>query len=394
MQTETVIMKNRKQIFRGHCTPGSVYAQRRARFAQYLSEQELGAAVFFDSEERREPTIRYFTGFPSDAVLVITAGGDAVLIPWDIHLADMLADAEYIAAYTLYERDPVKAVYGACSMTKLASDSRIELPPETPYLQFLALVDSLSSFHVLCRRCGAHEYVREHMRAVKDEHEIALLRTAAQITDELIEQIETAVRGGVIQTEIDAALLIERECRRRGCEGTGFDSLVAGAERSFAIHCFPPYTNNPYPGDGLAILDFGVMWHGYTSDATLTFVSGNPSAQARRLISLVEKAYDAALDLYKPGNALCAPAQAVSTIFAKENMQMPHSLGHGIGLEVHEKPTVRQSAAEDQVFQPGMVVTLEPGLYLPQTGGCRYENDILITETGNEALTHSRIIYI
>ena len=84
----------------------------------------------------------------------------------------------------------------------------------------------------------------------------------------------------------------------------------------------------------------------------------------------------------------------VDKIFAKAKMKMPHSLGHGTGLEIHEAPFVRSKASLETVFQPGMIVTLEPGLYDPELGGCRYENDILITESGNGVLTQSRIVRI
>lgn len=386
-------MTNEKAIFKGHSNPDSVYTQRRKQLSEYLKKQGLGSIVFYDSEGHRESAIRYLAGLPSDAVLVLNADGTCVLVPWDIHLADILADADYIIPYTQYDRDLVQAVCGAHEILSIPHESRIEIPPDTPYLRFLELVGEMSTYHVLCRKHGAHEQVLK-MRSIKDEYEIECLRKAAQITDEIILILEEHIRRGKIQTEIDAALLIERECRIRGCDHTGFDSLVAGADRSFAIHCFPSYTAGAYPGNGLAILDFGVVYHGYTSDVTITFVQADISAKAEQQITLVEKAYNTALELYKPDIPLCKPAQAVHDIFAAKETQMPHSLGHGIGLEVHEYPVIRPSISEDEVFKPGMVVTLEPGLYSPETGGCRYENDILITETGNEVLTHSRIIRI
>jgi Xaa-Pro dipeptidase len=96
--------------------------------------------------------------------------------------------------------------------------------------------------------------------------------------------------------------------------------------------------------------------------------------------------------LYKPGESIVTAAKKADAIFSKAKRSMPHALGHGIGLEAHEPPTIRNRGDRANSFAQGMVVTLEPGLYSPVVGGCRLENDILITESGNETLTSSRII--
>jgi Xaa-Pro dipeptidase len=110
------------------------------------------------------------------------------------------------------------------------------------------------------------------------------------------------------------------------------------------------------------------------------------------MLSLTEKAYAIALSMAGPGISAREIAVAVDAHFAKAKKTMPHGLGHGIGLEAHEAPALRNRADNEWVLEPGMVLTLEPGLYDPAHGGCRLENDILITETGAEVLTNSRII--
>jgi Xaa-Pro dipeptidase len=272
------------------------------------------------------------------------------------------------------------------------SGTRIELPPTTPYPDFLEAATEWDTYLLRCRATGgAHQAVKE-MRAVKDEYELYCIREAAKITDELIDLLEAGVKSGAIQSEIDAALLIERECRKKNCEGTSFDTLAAGPERSFGIHCFPPYTDGSFAAEGMSILDFGVTWQGYRSDVTITFLKGALKPEQEDQVALVEHAYEAALKLYNKDEPLAAPSYRVASIFSKEKRKMPHGLGHGIGLEIHEDPFVRVTTPNDKHFLPGMVVTLEPGLYDPALGGCRWENDVLITETGNEVLTHSRII--
>ncbi|MCR4940593.1 MAG: Xaa-Pro peptidase family protein [Treponemataceae bacterium] len=374
-------------------TMTAIYKRRRSDFATWLAQQGTGAMIFIDSEEHRSPSIRYFTGHPQDAVFCITVDGSSVLIPWDEILATKIADADYIIPYTRYERQAVKAAAGALRKLKVPANSRVEIPSFTSYPAFLKFVDGLTEFDVICRENGGEE-AATRMRSIKDEYEISCIEKAAEITDKLIDTIEAGVKDGTIKTESDAALLIERECRAAGCEGTGFDTLAAGPARSFGIHCFPNYTAGEFPAQGLSILDFGVIYKGYTSDVTITIAKGPLSEGQEKQLALVEKAYNECLKLYEKDVPVKAASQKADEIFAKAKRTMPHSLGHGVGLECHEAPGIRLSAPQEVVFKPGMLVTLEPGLYDEKLGGCRLENDILITEDGNRVLTHARIIRI
>jgi Xaa-Pro dipeptidase len=191
---------------------------------------------------------------------------------------------------------------------------------------------------------------------------------------------------------MDVVFFIETECRKRGCEGTGFETLAAGAARSFGIHPFPAYTTEPFAGPGLSILDFGCKYQGYTTDVTLTFAKGPLNTAQEKLLTLTEKAYTKALSLIRDGVYAREIGKAADTVFGKARKAMPHALGHGIGLEAHESPSL--SSRQDNIWQlrPGMIFTLEPGLYDPVHGGCRLENDILLTEAGPEVLTNARII--
>lgn len=368
-----------------------VYKLRRAKLATYLSEKGLGAVVFIDNEEHRCPSLRYFTGHPTDAIFVINVDGKCILSPWDENLARERAVVNKIVPFTRYERDNVKAVSGMLKLLKVPGTSKVEIPSSTSYPEFLNFVDGLSNYDVLCREDGVEQFAT-NLRAEKDEYELQNIKKAAQITDKLIDIIEEKIKNDEIKTEMDVALLIERECRLEGCEGTGFDTLAAGPARSFAIHCFPPYTSGEFPANGLSILDFGVKYNGYTSDVTLTIAKGTLTEAQEKQLSLVESAYKQALPLYQKDLPLRGPSMKVDDIFAKAKRFMPHSLGHGIGLEAHEAPGIRLKSPQEEVFKVGMVATLEPGLYDVEIGGCRLENDILITENGPEVLTHARII--
>lgn len=368
-----------------------IYKHRREAFALFMTENNITAVVIEDNEEHRDANLRYFCGHTSDGILVIKNDASCVLIPWDINLAEDNAFADKIIPLTRYERNNIRAIKAILNTMAGKKKNVVDVSPATSYIEFLKIVDALPDWDVRCRKDSAHDFATA-MRAIKDEYEIECTKEAARIGDIIIDGIEQRIRKGKIKTETDVALFIESECRKHGCERTGFDTLAAGPDRSFAIHCFPNYTAGQWPGDGLSILDFGVVYKGYTSDTTLTVAKGKLSEGQEQLLSLVEKAAAEGLKYYKKGINIRAAASKVDDLFAKSKRSMPHGLGHGIGLQIHEYPFVRQRAEADSVFLPGMIVTLEPGLYDKELGGVRLENDVLITEEGNEVITHSRII--
>lgn len=371
----------------------TMYAARKNRLFAYMKEHGITAVVFEDCEERRNPAVRYYSGHPNDALLVMSAAGKTVLVPWDDILAHERAIDCKIVPWNKYGRESVRAVRSTLASFGIKERKNVDMPPTTPYPLFLKYLDALDGWDVRCREHSVHDFVTQQ-RAIKDDYEIACTREAARVGDLIIDRIEVGIREGWIQTETDVALLIERECRVNGCERTGFDTLAAGPARSWAIHAFPGYTAAAWPATGLSILDFGVVYEGYTSDTTLTVAKYPLTDEQEKQLALVEKAAQQALPLYKAGVPLRQAAQAAELVFTKAKRTMPHTLGHGIGLEIHEYPRVSAKMAEDQTFQVGMIITLEPGLYDAAIGGCRLENDVLITKDGNEVLTHSRILRI
>jgi Xaa-Pro dipeptidase len=368
-----------------------VYKARREKIYNWMAQEGVAVVMFEDTESRRDPAIRWMTGQPGDALLFLSVDRQALLIPWDINIAVKYADAETIIPYTDLGRQALIAFRTALEIFKTPPGSKLEISPATPYPLFLNYVESLGDFDILCRDAGATQAVTV-LRSVKDEEEIAIYRELSQITNEMIDHLEEDIRSGKIKTEMDAALYIEAEARKRGCEGTGFETLAAGSGRSFGIHAFPAYTAGKFASQGLSILDFGLKLKGYTSDVTMSFACPPLSKAQERLLMLTEKAYKASLSLVEPGIEARSIAAVVDNLFTKARKAMPHGLGHGIGMEAHEAPTIRNRGNNDWILAPGMIFTLEPGLYDPDHGGCRLENDILVTETGYEVLTHSRIV--
>lgn len=364
----------------------SIYTDRRSRIYEWMSAEHIDAAYL-----TKDADVRYLTGMPNDSVLLLFGTGRAVLLPWDIILAEKLAEVDTVVPYTEYHRDLATAVTAQLGEAGLASDAKVEIPAGTAYPKYQALAEKLPEVELVCRSEGIEEMVGR-LRSRKDSGEIAILRRAAEITNGLIDDLERALADGSAVSELDIALFLEREARARGGEGTGFESLVAGPQRSNNIHAFPACTAGRFASPGLGIVDFGVRVDGYTSDVTITAVFGRPDEKQREMVELVERAYAQATREARPGADAGDIARRIDALFDAAGYAMPHSLGHGVGLEVHEAPWVRSRATDPVPLEPGMVFTIEPGLYHAEAGGVRLENDVLITDSGAEVITTSRIL--
>lgn len=370
----------------------TIYEKRRQILGNFLTQNKIGACVFIDDESHRDPNLTYYSAFSSDAVLIIFNTGYSILIPWDENLAKQNAFCDKIIPFTRYSNDKYNALKSALTTNaaKLKFD-KIELPPYLTHIEYLKFVDKLNAFACRCTEFGAHNFVTER-RMIKDDYEIECVKEACRVGDLILDEIEKQIHEEKIQTETDVALLIEKMLRENNCQKVGFDTLAAGPSRSFAIHAFPGYTAQAWPAQGLSILDFGIVYNGYTSDMTVTVAKGPLTPEQEKQLDLVQKAYDECSKLYAPGKSVAAAAKTAEIIFAAEKRKMPHTLGHAIGLEIHEYPRVSVKTDPSLLFAPGMILTCEPGLYDEKTGGCRLENDILVTKNGPEILTRSRII--
>jgi Xaa-Pro dipeptidase len=367
------------------------YRRRREVVSEWMRREGVALAVIEDFEGKRDPALRWLTGHPMDALLFLDAAGGSLLVPWDIILASHIADADTITAFAAFDRDTVTAIKKAAAQFGVKKGETIELPSKTTYPTYIRFQEQLGDYTLICREKGVRDVI-ERGRAVKDEAEIAIYRQVSAITNDLIDLIEQNVKNGGLKTEADTALFIEREARLRDCEGTGFETLCAGPTRSFGIHCFPSYTSGAFATNGLSILDFGLVYRGYTSDVTMTFARGPLSARQEEMLSLVEEASALGIAAVKPGARGSDIGKAVDAFFGSHGFAMPHNLGHGVGLEAHEAPSLSAKDENTWVLEPGMIVTVEPGLYENGAGGCRLENDILVTADGGETLTKSRIV--
>jgi Xaa-Pro dipeptidase len=368
-----------------------VWGERQGRVVEWMKSEGIAVVMLEDTEGRRDPSIRYLTGHPDNALFFLSTDKPSLLIPWDVNLAHMVAHAGIIYPYGDVGRQATRAIHTALAYYGCFQGSRVEVPAATPYPLFLRYIEAAGSCDLVCRDDGVQTVI-DRMRAVKDKDELDIYRQVSRITCDISDEIVEQVSKGRLKTEMDVALFIEAEGLRRGCEGTSFETLAAGPERSFGIHAFPPYTAGPFATKGLSILDYGLRYEGYCSDVTLTFARGPLNSAQDAMLTLVEKAHKLALPLCVAGKATREIAAAVDAHFHKARMVMPHALGHGVGLEDHESPSVNPRPENDWVLEDNMIITLEPGLYDPLIGGCRLENDVLISGDKPQLLTNSRII--
>ena len=225
----------------------------------------------------------------------------------------------------------------------------------------------------------------EKIRMVKTPEEVAVLKAAAKIADDTFEHICGFIRPGL--TELEVSNELEFFMRKQGATSSSFDIIVASGLRSALPHGVA--TDKVIENGDMITLDFGALYNGYISDITRTVAVGEPSAQMKEIYDIVLKAQELGVEKIGPGMS-GIEADAIARDFIKSKgygEAFGHSTGHGIGLEVHESPGL--SFRSETVLEPGMAVTVEPGIYLPGVGGVRIEDDILITESGNERLTNS-----
>ena len=221
----------------------------------------------------------------------------------------------------------------------------------------------------------------EELRMVKTEQEVELLRQVAQIAGRAFDRVRAAVRPGL--RERDVAFLLEQTFRELGADGPAFDTIVAAGERGALPH--GRASDRLLEHGDLVVVDFGARAGGYNSDTTRTIVVGEPTGEQCRVIEAVRLAQAESMALMRPGIAADAVDRRAREVMASETNTFQHGLGHGIGLLVHERPFL--SPSDQTLLQAGMVITNEPGIYVPGWGGVRLEQMVLITDSGPQVLT-------
>jgi Xaa-Pro aminopeptidase len=221
------------------------------------------------------------------------------------------------------------------------------------------------------------------LRLVKDAGEVARIEAAAHIADEALSRVRPQLADG--PTEEEFGLELDTEIRRLGASGTSFETIVAAGPNGAMPHHRPGH--RPIAQGDLVVLDFGALVDGYCSDMTRTVMVGEPTPTQQRMLDVVTESQAAGVAAVRPGAGGRDVDAACRTVIEAAGWgdAFVHGTGHGVGLEIHEAPRVARTS--EATLSAGQVVTVEPGVYLPEHGGVRVEDTVVVTEEGCRALT-------
>ena len=325
------------------------------------------------------PNIRYLCGFTGSAGFLLVEESGSVFFT-DVRY-DTQAHEEVKAAKVVVARKSVIECVGEW-LGRRKSRRGMTLGIEAEHL---TLADKKRLTNQLPKRVRPRENpsVVERARMVKDADELTRIRAAVNLGAKLFERAIEVLRPGIKENEVAAEM--EYAARRAGAEEMSFPTIVASGTRSALPH--GRASNQRIEPGGFVVCDFGVILASYCSDQTRTVWMGSVPDEARRAYEAVREAQKAAVDAVRPGATVGEVDAAARKVLRKARLgrYFTHSTGHGVGLEIHEAPRV--AAGQQEKLQPGMVITIEPGVYFPGKWGVRIEDMVAVTASGCDVLT-------
>ncbi len=345
------------------------HAARRDRLRALLRDRELDAALV-----TRLVNVRYLTGF--------TGSNGGLLLTHDA--AVFATDGRYITQSAQQAPDVERVIAGSVlvALAKRAAESGVRR------CGFESHDVTVEAHGILAKGAAGVELVplgraTEALRAVKDEAEIALLREACAVADRAFAALLPSLRPG--RTEREVAIELEALMLAQGGDGPSFETIVASGPNSAVPHHRP--TERELGAGELVKFDFGALYRGYHSDMTRTVILGPAADWQREIYGLVSRSQAAGRDALSVG-AVCGDVDKAARDVIEDaghGEAYTHSLGHGVGLEIHEAPTLRTGASD--TLADRMPVTVEPGIYLAGRGGVRIEDTLVVRPDGPELLT-------
>jgi Xaa-Pro aminopeptidase len=325
------------------------------------------------------PDVVYLCGFTgSNAFLAITPKRAALFTD-----GRYIAQARQQTAGAKVVIAPKSAAVDACQWLAATGVPRCFFDPETTMVAELARYrKALPAGHRAFFQPLVAPLVSK-LRMVKDQDELVVMKKAAALGVDLYHELLPRLEPGMPETQV--AAILEHSARSRGAEGMSFPTIVASGVRSSFPHGHA--TLQGLPRKGFVTLDFGVILDGYCSDMTRTVYLGKPTHQERFTYDSVREAQQAAVSAVKPGASCGEVDEAARSVLRRAGLAefFTHSTGHGVGLEIHETPRV--AADQSQSLLPGMVITIEPGVYLEGQFGVRIEDMVAVTPEGGQVLT-------
>lgn len=344
--------------------------KRRIRKAvRVLKEEKVDGLLIIDMV-----TIRYLSGFTgSEASVIITPEAFFLLVDFRyITQARREAPLFHVSKISKRAADTAKLIC-RLGIKKMGFDAK-----NIAYADYKELEESLTKTALV----PVQESLLK-MRMRKERDEIAIIRKGIDIAARGFNQTKDQIKDG--RTERDVALALELALRKAGAEKMSFDTIVASGKRSALPHGIA--SDKEIRTGELVTIDFGIQYHGYCTDETCTVATGAPTQKQKRVYGIVKEAHDRAIARIRPGISSQEVDRAARAHIERKGFgkYFGHGTGHGVGLAVHEEP--RLSPVTSEVLEEGMIVTVEPGVYIPNWGGVRIEDMILVTRDGCEVLT-------
>lgn len=345
--------------------------KRVERLQNALARRRLDAMIVFDRTNSF-----YLTGFQSTLSYLLITPREARLLV-DGRYVEMAREAVRHCDVRLFKKLPatLKAWKREFGLNRIGLEGSV---PWNQWSQFAQHIDGVQWVEA--------EQLILKQRLIKSRAEIKQIEASAHLNDEIYEAALRSAQPGA--TEIDVRNTIRAEADRRGAEGESFDCIVASGMTGSMPHYHPSV--NPLRSGDMLLIDMGMMLGGYCSDMTRCVALGKkPKKRMRKAFDAVLEAEEAALKEVGPG-VKAADLHRIATERLKRRglaRYFSHGLGHGVGLEIHEGPTLNASSSD--VLRAGMIVTIEPGVYLPGVGGIRIEDMVVVTRSGHRVLSRS-----
>ncbi|PFD71479.1 M24 family metallopeptidase [Bacillus cereus] len=319
---------------------------------------------------------QYATGFTGSAGVVLISADTAVFIT-DFRYVDQaksqIKDAEIIMHKGNLEKEIANQV-SKLNIQKLGIEENNMTLQQYKNLQKYVHAEMVQVCEII-----------ENIRIIKDTPEIETMKTAANIADEAFHHVLTFLKPGLSENDVRDEL--EFFMRKKGATSSSFQIIVASGVRSSLPHGVA--SSKIIERGDIVTLDFGALYEGYCSDITRTVAIGEPSEEFKKIYNVVLEALKRGTEAIKPGETAKSIDDITRDYITEHGygQYFGHSTGHGLGLEIHEP--LRLSQESKATLEEGMVVTVEPGIYIPNWGGCRIEDDIVITKDGYEVITKS-----
>lgn len=350
-----------------------MYTSRQQKLLAKMNEYGVGTAMVTSNVN-----IYYFTGFYSNprermTAFVLNASGEtALLVPALDRQAAEEAHVGKVIGYQDHE-ESLGVIKPELQTGKLGLEENLFTLQR--FKKLSAMIPDINSTDI-------SSWI-DNIRKVKSAEEVGKIRQAITITEQALEYGISLLKEPI--TEKDAALEIEYKMKKLGAKKLGFDVKVISGKRSSLPHGKPgdfPIENNSF-----VLFDMGVSVDGYIADISRTVAVGEPTSEMIHIYDTVNEALQKAIDAVKPGAVISSLDKIAREHIAAEGYgdYFIHRLGHGLGLDLHEYPSIHGS--NDDSLEPGMIFTIEPGIYIPHIGGVRIEDDVLVTETGVDVLT-------